>query len=184
MTTWRTKGHRGDTTENEINYTHELYKKQKLAYIKKNYVPIKVIAIDNKGMITKAFFEEKAYVDYSGMVQGTGISFDVKETELKSLPLHNIHLHQIEDLKEHEAQGGIGFIIVNFKVYDEYYIIPLEVLVYYYEKRLNGGRKSIPYSIMDKRLQIKIESNRVIHYLPVINNYLQLKKELKEKYRL
>lgn len=182
MTTWRSRGHRGDSTENEIDLTHEIYKRKKLAYVKKNPVPIKVIDIDRKGMITKAFFEEKGNVDYSGIVQGISIAFDVKETELKSLPLSNIHVHQIEDLKEHTKQGGVSFILVYFKAYNEYYLIPLEVLVDYYNKSLKGGRKSIPYAAMDEKFLIHREYNGIIHYLPVINTYMDCRRELKEQY--
>ncbi|QZY56870.1 Holliday junction resolvase RecU [Crassaminicella profunda] len=182
MTTWRSRGHRGDSSENEIDLTNDLYRRKKLAYIKKNPVPIKVIDIDNKGMITKGYFEQKAYVDYSGIAQGISIAFDVKETELKSLPLSNIHVHQIEDLKEHAKQGGVSFILANFKMYNEYYLIPLEILAYYYEKSLQGGRKSIPYGDMDKKFQIKREFNGIINYLPTINTYLSSKQELKRQY--
>lgn len=182
MTTWRSRGHRGDASENEIDLTNDLYRRKKLAYIKKNPVPIKVIDIDGKGMITKAYFEQKAHVDYSGIAQKISIAFDVKETELKSLPLSNIHTHQIEDLKEHAEHGGVSFILAHFKMYNEYYIIPLEMLEYYYKKSLQGGRKSIPYSDMDNKFQIKRESNGIINYLPTINTYLNSKRELKEYY--
>ncbi|QXM06063.1 Holliday junction resolvase RecU [Crassaminicella indica] len=182
MTSWRSRGHRGDLSENEIDLTNDLYRRKKLAYIKKNPVPIKVIDIDKRGMITKGYFEQKAYVDYSGIAQKIPIAFDVKETELKSLPLSNIHIHQIEDLKEHAEQGGVSFILVHFKMYNEYYLIPLEMLEYYYNNSLQGGRKSIPYADMDKKFKIKRESNGIINYLPTINTYLSSKEELKKKY--
>ncbi|MCT4604911.1 MAG: Holliday junction resolvase RecU [Marinisporobacter sp.] len=182
MTTWRSRGHRGDSSENEIDLTNDLYRRKKIAYIKKNPVPIKVIDIDSKGMITKAYFEQKACVDYSGIAQKISIAFDVKETELKSLPLSNIHDHQIQDLKEHAEQGGVSFILVHFKIYNEYYLIPLEMLLHYYEKSLQGGRKSIPYGDLDQKFQIKREANGIINYLPTINTYLSLKQVLREKY--
>ena len=45
--------------------------------------------------ITLAYFEKQSTVDYIGVAQGIPIAFDAKETAGKSLPLQNIHAHQM-----------------------------------------------------------------------------------------
>jgi recombination protein U len=183
MTSWRSLGHRGDNTEDIINITNRYYESHGVAVITKMPVPIKVIEIE-KSIIKKAFFEEKSTVDYYGVVQGLSIVFDAKETEKKSFPLQNIHEHQIEYMQKIKNQGGLAFIIVNFKYYNEFILIPIEVIHYYYQKSLNGGRKSIPYSVLDKRFTIEFK-NGILHYLDTLNVYIRyIEKDKFNKYKI
>lgn len=173
MTVWNslTSRHRGDDTEKIINYTNEEYERLGLALIKKMPVPIKVIDME-KGMIKKAFFEEKSIVDYMGICQGYSICFDSKETLKKSLPLSNIHYHQIEYMHKFKKQGGYSFIIVNFKEYKRFFLVGIEVILDYYNKSLEGGRKSIPYKDMDDRYEINMNKNGVLDYMAALNRYI------------
>ncbi|MCT4585553.1 MAG: Holliday junction resolvase RecU [Peptostreptococcaceae bacterium] len=173
MTRWNSLNsrHRGDDTEELINQANEQYEKSNLALIKKMPVPIKVIEIDKK-IITKAFFEEKSIVDYMGLCQGYPVAFDAKETNNKSLPLKNIHSHQIDFMNKFKIQGGFSFLIINFKFYKELYLLPIEILLKIYRDSLDGGRKSIPYKEMNKRYEIKYNKNGYINYLSALNNYI------------
>ncbi|MEA3422906.1 MAG: Holliday junction resolvase RecU [Bacillota bacterium] len=176
MTAWRTRGHRGDALEDIILLTNEYYKNHHYAIVDKASTPIKVVDIDGSGIITKGYFEKKSTVDFIGLVQGLAIAFDAKETNLASLPLSNIHEHQFEYMREFSFQGGFSFIIVHFKRYDEYYLIPFETIDAYYENSKKNGRKSIPYESMLDRFEIKIEHNNMLNYLPVLNEYMEFKK--------
>jgi recombination protein U len=80
--------------------------------------------------------------------KGYYIDFDAKETNSKtSMPLKNVHPHQIEHLMHVESQKGIAFLIVHFKKYNEYFLLPFHVLKRYWDNQKNEveGRKSIPY---------------------------------------
>lgn len=178
MTRWNslTARHRGDDTEDIINITNAEYERKNLAVVKKMPVPIKVIEID-KGIINKAFFEEKSIVDYMGVCQGFPICFDAKETNHKSLPLQNIHQHQIEFMENFDKQNGLSFIIVNFKSFNKFLLIPLEIIKKYYYNSLNGGRKSIPYKELDQSLEIEKLKNGFIDYLTPLNKYVVNKRE-------
>lgn len=171
MTSWRSLGHRGDNTENIINATNDYYRDQGVAIITKMPVPIKVLEIKDS-IITKAFFEERSTVDYHGACQGIPICFDAKETNKKSLPLQNIHEHQIEYMLEMRKHKSLAFILVNFKIYDKFVLIPIEVVNYYHQKSLKGGRKSIPFNKLDKEFIVEYKSG-VIHYLDKLNTYLE-----------
>lgn len=193
MTTWRSYGHRGDETEELINITNDYYRSHNVGIITKVPVPIKVIEINRKSkedilggktkgsaIITKAFFEEKSTVDYIGCVQGFTIVFDAKETNKNYLPLQNIHKHQIEYMDEIRKQKGIAFIIVHFKIQRKFYLIPIEIIKSYYERSLNGRRKSIPMEDLDENFEIAYKDG-LIHYLDTVNTYLDYIKEGKIK---
>ena len=172
MTVWKSRGHRGDVLEELLLATNEFYRSKRLGRVDKVSVPIKVIDIDHQGMITKAFFEKKSTVDFQGIVQGVGIAFDAKETALKSLPLQNVHDHQIEFMHDIDEQGGLAFLIVHFKFCDEYFLIPYEWLVKYVK---DEKRRSIPYKEMPRQFQIPMPVNGILNYLPILNAYVSAK---------
>jgi len=171
---WKSRGHRGDVLEELILLTHQYYHQMGLCRIDKISTPVKVITIDSQGMITKGFFEKKSTIDFIGIVQGVCIAFDAKETNLKSLPLSNIHQHQIEYMRDITKQGGLAFVITHFKFCDEYYLIPYETIQSFWD---NPQKKSIPYSAMHSDFKIKKErSGSLLNYLPVLNEYIRFKK--------
>lgn len=167
---WNTMGLRGSTLEELINLTNESYRAKGLAVIQKIPTPITPVKLDNQSRtISLAYFEQKSTVDYIGAVQGIPVCFDAKETTLKSLPIHNIHEHQIQFMGDFEKQGGIAFLLVHFRKFDEYYYLPFKVLASYVELRDKGGRKSIPYSAFDKELLIRNKDGSYIHYLEALS---------------
>ncbi len=176
MTTWRTRGLRGSDLEDLITTTIEYYRQQKLGRVDKIATPVKVIDIDGNGTITKGFFEKKSTVDFMGIMQGIGIAFDAKETAQKSLPLSNIHDHQVEFMHDIVDQKGLAFIIAHFKHCDCYHLIPYEVLVKYVTIAQQGGRKSIPFKDLDPDFEIKMATNGILNFLPVLNTYLNKKR--------
>lgn len=170
---WDTRGLRGSGLEDLINITNEVYRKKNLAIIQKIPTPIKPVKIDQeKRVITLGYFEQVSTVDYIGVSQGVAICFDAKETNKKSLPIHNIHAHQVAFMEAFQKQDGVAFLLVHFTEYDEYYFLPFETLKSYWDEAQNNGRKSIPYSAFDKRYQIQNTKGAIINYLEAINVYL------------
>lgn len=175
---WNSRGLRGSGLEDIINMTNEVYKAKGLAIIQKIPTPITPVKIDKEqGNISLAYFDKQSTVDYIGVVQGIPICFDAKETTQKRLPIQNIHEHQIEFMQNWQKQGGVAFLLVSFKEYDEYYYLPFEVLVKYWNESKGGGRKSIPYQAFDKRYIISEVSGGVVNYLEALNTYLVNKGE-------
>lgn len=174
MAGWKTRGLRGSVLEDIINFTNERYKQQGIALFQKIATPITPIKINpENGNITLAYFEQHSTVDYIGIAQGIAICFDAKETAKKHLPLQNIHTHQIEFMENFKKQKGIAFLIVNFTMIDEYYLLPIEVLMEYKKNSENGGRKSIPYEAFEKKYIINKKGSGILNYLEVVNIYLQ-----------
>ncbi len=171
---WSTRGLRGSTLEDMINTTNEMYLKHNLCIVQKIPTPITVTKIGSKKrIITEAYFESKSSVDYIGVVQGIPICFDAKEIKQKSLPLQNIHEHQIQFMNNFVNQKGVSFLIVYFSSFNETYLLPFEVLNKYYVEKSNGGRKSIPYSAFEEEYLISNKLGYIVHYLETLNKYLE-----------
>ncbi len=175
---WNTRGLRGSMLEELITLTNDLYREKGLALVQKVPTPIKPIRIDQETrIITKAYFEQKSTVDFIGAVQGVPVCFDAKETGLKSLPLSNIHPHQVKFMKDFAGQGGEAFFIVNFKEWDEMYLLPFEFLYIHWQEAKKGGRKSIRYQDFPKNLQIYSEDGAFVHYLKALQTHLINKRD-------
>lgn len=174
---WKSRGVRGSALEDLIVFTNDYYLKRNLARIDKVPIPIKIIEQGKDGIINKAFFEKKSTIDFIGFVQGASIVFDAKETALSSMPFKNIHLHQIEYMKDVSFHGGLAFIIAHFKKENIYQLIPFEVLYKYYQAAEQGGRKSIPLSDLDENFRIPYNNNGILNYLNILNTYVNYKEK-------
>ena len=118
MATWSTRGLRGSTLEELINFSIEKYRERHLALIQKIPTPIKPIQIEKESRhITLAYFDQKSTVDYIGVVQGIPVCFDAKECAADTFPLANIHAHQMSFMKEFEQQKGIAFLLLFFRIF-------------------------------------------------------------------
>ena len=173
MSHWNSRGLRGSTFEEIINFTNERYRQEGLALFQKIPTPITPVRMDAETKtITLAYFEKQSTIDYIGVAQGVPVAFDAKETAGKSLPLQNIHAHQMAFMEEFKAQRGLSFLLVHFSAVDEYYLLPFETLKLYWENAEKGGRKSIPYDAFEKKYLIR-QNGSLLHYLEAVSLYLE-----------
>mgnify|MGYP002572263874 CR=1 FL=1 len=173
MGTWSSRGLRGSTLEDMINMTNEHYRQQKLALIQKIPTPITPVEIDQSTRhITLAYFEKQSTVDYIGAVQGIPVCFDAKECAVKTFPIMNIHEHQVKFMEDFEKQGGISFILLFFSSLNETYYIPFKDIKFFYERSLNGGRKSFKYNELNQDYILKSAPGAMIHFLEGIQKDL------------
>lgn len=174
MSHWNSRGLRGSSLEENINFTNEKYRQRGLALLQKVPTPITPIKIDQeKRTITLAYFEKQSTVDYIGVAQGVPVCFDAKETGHKNLPLQNIHQHQIEFMADFRTQRGLAFLLVHFTSLDEYYLLPFETLERFWFDAEKGGRKSIPLEAFDEKYKIQKTGNGLLHYLEAVSLYLE-----------
>ncbi len=150
------KANLGMDLEGIINESNDFYLANDIAIIHKKPTPVQIVKVDyparNKAVITEAYYKVPSTTDYNGIYKGKYIDFEAKENHNKTaFPLANIHPHQIEHLRKIINHGGIGFLIVAWSLYDEYYLLPFEVCDEYWTNSLNDGRKSIPYEVFKKR---------------------------------
>jgi len=140
---------RGKGLEQLIEHANEQYQAKGDALIQKVWVPWKVIW--SKGKVTSAYPSEKSTIDYIGVVKGRApVAFDAKQChDQKRFPLSNIEPHQIEFLKNWQAQGGTSFLLIEMTTKYKIYRLELDELMRFWNDALSGGRKSIPISEFD-----------------------------------
>ncbi|MCR5799489.1 MAG: Holliday junction resolvase RecU [Lachnospiraceae bacterium] len=170
MPTWKSRGLRGSVLEDIINRTNEKYTSNHLALIQKIPTPITPINMDHSTkQITLAYFEKKSTVDYIGAAQGLPVCFDAKECAADSFSLKNIHEHQVEFMKEFEKQGGISFFLIYFTNRELYYYLRLSEFLIFYERAIDGGRKSFRIDELCEDFFIENVKPIFIPYLDYIN---------------
>ena len=163
------KANLGMDVEGIINESNDFYLANDIAIIHKKPTPVQIVKVDyparNKAVITEAYYKVPSTTDYNGIYKGKYIDFEAKENHNKtSFPLANIHPHQISHLERIIHHGGIGFLIVYWSVYNEYYLLPFPVCKEYWDNSLKDGRKSIPYEVFKERAYLIKEG-----YLPRLN---------------
>lgn len=172
------KANLGMDLEGMINDTNEYYLNNNIAIIHKKPTPVQIVKVDypsrNKAVITEAYYKTPSTTDYNGIYKGKYIDFEAKENHNPTaFPLANIHQHQITHLKSIIEHGGIGFLIIAWNKYNEYYIVPFEIVNKYWDEALAGdGRKSIPYKEFTDNCYLIKEG-----YLPRLN-YLKIIDEI------
>lgn len=177
MATWNSRGLRGSTLEDLLNRTNEKYRENGLALIQKIPTPITPIKIDKESRhITLAYFDQKSTVDYIGAVQGIPVCFDAKECNTDTFPLANIHEHQLEFMNQFEKQDGIAFILIYYTHRDEFYYLRFETLKKFWDRAVNGGRKSFRLEELEEDFFLPKINGILVPYL----NMLQLDLELRD----
>lgn len=160
---------RGMNLESLINDACKYYLEHDLAIIYKKPTPIGIVDVDykNGAIINKAYFKEPSTLDYNGIYKGKYIEFDAKECQAKtSFPLSNIHLHQIEHIKNIINHGGIAFLIISMN--EHYFLFKGSDLLDFINN--NNNRKSIPYEIIESLgYSLKFNYNIGIDYLKGID---------------
>ncbi|MGN0424569.1 MAG: Holliday junction resolvase RecU [Acetatifactor sp.] len=178
MATWNSRGLRGSVLEDMINRTNEKYEEAGLALIRKVPTPITPINIDKETRhITLAYFEQKSTVDYIGAVQGIPVCFDAKECAADTFALANIHEHQVEFMQKFEKQGGIAFFLIYYTHKDLMYYLPLEMLLYFWNRAKEGGRKSFRYEELNPDYIIPKKGGVLVPYLEAMKKDLEDREE-------
>lgn len=173
----------GMTLESDIEATNAYYLNMGIAVIHKKPTPIQVVNVSyparNKAKITEAYYKTPSTTDFNGVYKGKYIDFDAKETNsTTSMPLKNVHEHQIDHLRNVHKQDGIAFLIVHFKKYNQYFLLPVEILLSFWNLQFDKekGRKSIPYSIFKKEAYlIPFGFQPRLDYIKVIDQFLSSK---------
>ena len=145
-----------------------------LALIRKIPTPITPIKIDNENChITLVYFEQKSTVDYIGAVQGIPVCFDAKECASDTFSLQNIHEHQVKFMENFEKQGGIAFFLIYYTHKDVLYYLPLEMLMFFWNRARDGGRKSFRYEELNPAYILPKKHGILVPYLDMLQKDLE-----------
>lgn len=167
------KANLGMNLEEMINNSNDYYLAMDKAVIHKKPTPVQIVKVNyparNKAVITEAYYKTPSTTDYNGIYRGKYIDFEAKENHNKTLfPLANVHPHQVEHLKSIVKHGGIGFLIVAWNHYNEYYLVPLSMFLKFWDHQ--EERKSIPYDAFKREATLIKESYQPrLNYLSVVD---------------
>lgn len=174
MATWNSRGLRGSTLEELINYSNEIYREKELGLVQKIPTPITPVKVDKEnGNISLAYFEKDSTVDYIGVIQGVPVCFDAKECAKDTFSLRNIHEHQIKFMEDFERQQGISFLIIMFSMRNEFYYMRFSELKGYLERVNEGHAQNFKYEELNKEFFIPSEAGVVVHYLRTLMKDLE-----------
>lgn len=174
MSTWNSRGLRGSVLEELVNKSNEQYRQQGLALIQKVPTPITPIQFDKESRhITLAYFEKKSTVDYIGAVQGIPVCFDAKECKTDTFPLANVHEHQIEFMKDFEAQRGIAFFLIYFEKEEAFYYLTLKQFLEFKKRADDGGIKRFKFDELSDEYILTKSGDVLVPYLEGIEKDLQ-----------
>ena len=106
--------------------------------------------------------------------------FDAKECRTDSFPLQNIHGHQVEFMKDFEAQQGIAFLILYFAGRDEMYYMPFREMYRFWKRGQQGGPKHFKYSELAFGVFLKRKGNYLVPFLEGIQTDLEQREQEEE----
>ncbi|WP_368487172.1 Holliday junction resolvase RecU [Spiroplasma sp. DGKH1] len=160
---------RGMFLEELINYTINDYRKRNLAIIYKR--PVEIIpVVKNGNHISKAYFKEKSTCDYYGLYQGTYLEFETKETNQTKFNLNSLKQHQFKQLELVNLHKGISFIIVYFRYYDRYFLLPYHALNNWI---VMNTTKQIPLQYFeDKGYELSISYPSLLDFIHILNRLI------------
>lgn len=161
--------------ENAINLSNEYYLQKGIANIHKKPTPIQVVKVDypkrQASKIVEAYYKTPSTTDYNGIYKGKYIDFEAKETIKGLFSFKHIYSHQVEHLMSIKKLGGIAFVIIYFRMYNEIYIFEIDV---FYNLYKNGTKQSI--NIDDaKKYGIKVQTGYtpLIDYLKAVDSLIE-----------
>lgn len=167
---------KGMAFENALNISNQYYLSKGIANIHKKPTPINIVKVDypkrSSSKIVEAYYQTPSTTDYNGIYRGKYIDYEAKETSSSSFSFTHIFKHQVDHLINIRKLGGIGFVIIYYKKYNEIYIFNIDIFEELYYK---GEKKSINIDDANK-YGIKVSQG----YTPPVN-YLKGVDELIDK---
>lgn len=171
----RSYANRGKELEAYIELSNEMYMQRNRAVVFRQHPEVTVV---RKGkQIVSAFYKAKSGLDYIGLKDGRGFTFDTKETKNStSFPMDNVEGHQVLSMQRWTDQGGFAFLMVRFVKHHEIYVLTYEQLKDWWQGYTGDGRKSIPYEWFTLNCEIVTAGAGVaIDYLPVLDKFMRNK---------
>ena len=108
-------------------------------------------------------------------MQGIPVCFDAKECHSDLFPLQNIHEHQLSFMQAFEKQQGIAFLLLYFTERDEFYYLRLSEVMRYWNRALEGGRKSFRREELDPDFFFSAKPGLFVPYLDPLQLDLSLR---------
>lgn len=174
------KANLGTDFETKLNETNSYYLQKGIASIYKKPTPIQIVKVDypsrNKAKIVEAYYKTPSTTDYNGVYKGYYIDFEAKCCHSTSFAFAHIFNHQIEHLITIDKMDGIAFLLIEFPLQKEIFLLPAKILYQKYLESLNGGKKSISYKDFSLLgYSIKETFNPRVDYLKIVDFLIEEK---------
>lgn len=168
------KSRLGTSFEDAINESNLYYQKQGLGVIHKKPTPIQVVKVEypsrNKAKIVEAYYKIPSTTDYNGIYRGHYIDFEAKSCHDKRFSFHHIYEHQIKHLSDVKKHGAIAFLLIEFSLYNQVFLFPIDKLEELFNESLSGGAKSIAYeTFLEFGTKVNISFRPRVDYLRAID---------------
>lgn len=176
---------RGRLFEDDLERTHEYYRKTGIATVRKNdrewvytsqsdrqRLLLKTNELTAKCDNGRFLVARKSKVDFEGNFRARYIAFDAKETSEASLPLKNIKRHQVEQLLDHERTGGLAGFMVRFASAEGepvFFLRASMVHAYLTGALYRKGRRSVPVAAFEEHGTAIPVENGLINWARVLN---------------
>lgn len=172
MGTWNSRGLRGSTLEDMINYTNTRYEEMGLALIQKVPTPITPVRIDKERRhITLAYFDKVSTVDYIGAVQGIPICLTQRVCR-RYISASECSRTSGFFMEKYEKQQGISFLIIYYSQKETLYYMRFEELLKFWKRAQSGGRKSIRFEELSPEYFMALKNHCFVPYLDYIQKDL------------
>ena len=99
--------------------------------------------------------------------------FDAKECAADTFALQNIHEHQVAFMEKFEQQGGISFFLIYYTHKDILYYLPLQMLLFFWNRAKEGGRKSFRYEELNPEYVLPRKHGILVPYLDALQKDLE-----------
>lgn len=151
---------RGFELENIINRTIEYYKKNCICVFFKVPTPIQITKSEINEY-KKAFFKEKAFLDYICLYKGKFIAIEAKKTSSDVFPLNNIKIHQFNLAEQITKNGGFVYFLIEFSTLNRYFLIEYPKL-----ETLSQYKKSIKLeAIIQNSLELTLSKHLTLNII-------------------
>ncbi|AHI53669.1 Holliday junction-specific endonuclease [Spiroplasma sabaudiense Ar-1343] len=158
---------KGMFLETVINHANKYYLNNNIALVSKINVNINLVKIEDK-QITKANFSQNFNCDYIGLFQGTYLEFEAKETYKDHFSFINLKKHQEEKLVSVTQNFGLGFVIIYFHNFDQYFCVNILKLVWQAKEN-----KKIPYLwFKENAIEIFMKNGLLLDYLSGVSRLI------------
>ena len=161
----------GMVFEHSLNVSNEYYKTRNIALIYKKPTPVQIVKVDypkrSSAKIIEAYYQTPSTTDYNGIYKGKYIDFEAKETIKNYFPFKHIFPHQVKHLETAKNMGGIAFVIIYFRSFNNVIIIDIDKFSNLYH---NSERKSISYEqALEIGKSVKIGFAPPLDYLKAVD---------------
>ncbi|MCF0217809.1 MAG: Holliday junction resolvase RecU [Malacoplasma sp.] len=156
---------KGMFIEDLVDKTIFYYLDNKICFIEKRYMPIKIIK--RKNDLIEGKLLKKSYVDYFGLIKSKFVSFETKQTDNDYFLLNQIKDHQLNHLKDISLYGGIAFVILHFYNSEATFLIPYCII----EQWVANNIKKVDLTYLKKCLNDNKVFNLEIIFPGILNIY-------------